>query len=219
MKKSAPKVGTHTSRMTAVLRLKEFRANGRSVAASAQAALDASRAGTVARLPRSTKLNGRFVIDPQLFPDYVDHITTDGFAKLMRWRKAMKNQSAPVPSLAELEQDLPVRRLDFKALAAPPASGVQVTWLGHASVLVQWDGWSILADPIFSERCAPYQCVGPKRLRPSPAQAADLPPVDAIVISHSHYDHLDTNSVRDLAAHHQSAVFYVPLGMKSWYAR
>ncbi len=169
------------------------------------------------RLPRSKKVDGRFVIDPSLFPGYVNHITENGFSKLVKWRRGMRGQAAPIPTAAELDAELPVRKPDLDALAAPPADRVQATWLGHASVLVQWDGWTVLADPIFSERCSPFQFAGPKRLRPSPVNAAELPPVDAILISHSHYDHLDLRSVRDLAAHHPRATFFVPLGLKRWF--
>ena len=89
-------------------------------------------------------------------------------------------------------------------------------WLGHASVLTQWDGWTVLADPIFSHRCFPVQFVGPARLQPSPVQAADLPRVDAVVISHNHYDHLDLGSVRDLASMPEPPMWFVPLGTKDW---
>lgn len=82
---------------------------------------------------------------------------------------------------------------------------------------MQWDGWTVLADPIFSERCSPVQCAGPRRIRPSPVQAETLPRVDAILISHSHYDHLDLTSVNALAKCHPSATFFVPLGMKAWF--
>jgi N-acyl-phosphatidylethanolamine-hydrolysing phospholipase D len=83
-------------------------------------------------------------------------------------------------------------------------------------MLTQWDGWNVLADPIFSERCSPFQWAGPKRLRPSPVHAADLPPVDVCVISHNHYDHLDLETVKEMNSHHQSLIWMVPLGMKEW---
>ena len=124
------------------------------------------------------------------------------------------------PSQAVLDRELPVHQPDRSALTSPPAGKVQVTWLGHASVLVQCDGWCILADPLFSERCGPVQWAGParaKRVRPAPIQVAELPHVDVIVISHNHYDHLDETSVRDLARAQPHAIFFVPLGMKSWF--
>ena len=75
----------------------------------------------------------------------------------------------------------------------------------------------MLADPIFSERCSPMQWAGPKRVRPSPIQVDGLPKVDAIVISHNHYDHLDLGTVRDLLDQQPEATFFVPLGMKAWF--
>lgn len=83
-------------------------------------------------------------------------------------------------------------------------------------MLTQWDGWNVLTDPIFSERCSPVQWAGPKRLRPSPVQAEDLPPVDVCVISHNHYDHLDAQTVVSLNKIHQKMIWMVPLGMRDW---
>lgn len=69
----------------------------------------------------------------------------------------------------------------------------------------------MLADPIFSHHCSPVQFAGPARVRPAPLQADALPDIDAVVISHNHYDHLDINTVRALAAKEQEreAVWYV----------
>ena len=86
------------------------------------------------------------------------------------------------------------------------------TWLGHASVLTQWDGWNILADPLLSERCSPLQWVGHKRFRPPPLSVEELPDIDVVVISHTHYDHLDSATVTALAERTPSPLFFVPLG-------
>ena len=104
-----------------------------------------------------------------------------------------------VPPQEELEAKLPVTKPNKATLESPPSTAAQATWLGHAAMLLQVEGWNVLADPIFSERCSMSQRVGPKRVRPSPVQAEDLPPVDVVVISHNHYDHLDYNSVMGLA--------------------
>lgn len=100
--------------------------------------------------------------------------------------------------LQELEKTLPVETPDFQKLKNPPESDIQIMWIGHASVLVQMDGLTILADPIFSDRCSPVQFLGPKRYRPPPCKVKDLPHIDAIIISHNHYDHLDHGSVKSL---------------------
>ncbi len=90
--------------------------------------------------------------------------------------------------------------------------GVRVTWYGHASALVELDGYRVLFDPVWSQRCSPSQQVGPRRLHPVPVALSALPPVDAIVISHDHYDHLDMGTVKGLLRT-QSAPFVVPLGV------
>ncbi|HLL68324.1 MAG TPA: MBL fold metallo-hydrolase [Micromonosporaceae bacterium] len=90
--------------------------------------------------------------------------------------------------------------------------GLHVTWYGHASALVELDGGRVLIDPVWSERCSPSPVVGPRRLHPPPVALEDLPVIDAIVISHDHYDHLDLATVRTLVRT-QRAPFLVPLGV------
>lgn len=102
-------------------------------------------------------------------------------------------------------------------LATPGGDGrhagdLAVTWLGHATALVEIDGYRVLTDPVFSERCSPSAAVGPGRLHPPPVPADALPAVDVIVISHDHYDHLDIGTVIALARS-QRAPFVVPLGV------
>jgi L-ascorbate metabolism protein UlaG (beta-lactamase superfamily) len=94
----------------------------------------------------------------------------------------------------------------------PAAEGLHAIWYGHSSALVEIEGKRVLFDPVWSERCSPSRLVGPRRLHPPPVPLTDLPRVDAIVISHDHYDHLDTATVRTLI-HTQSAPFLVPLGV------
>ncbi|WP_395293862.1 MBL fold metallo-hydrolase [Kitasatospora hibisci] len=96
----------------------------------------------------------------------------------------------------------------------PAAEGVEVTWYGHASALVEVEGARVLLDPVWSDRCSPAAHVGPKRLHPVPVELEELPQVDAVLISHDHYDHLDMATVRRLVRS-QSAPFAVPLGIGS----
>lgn len=92
-----------------------------------------------------------------------------------------------------------------------------VTWIGHATLLIQLDGLNILTDPHFSERASPLSFAGPRRLN-APGLAFDaLPPIDVVVISHDHYDHLDRPTVQRLAAAHRP-LFLAPLGFKAWFA-
>ncbi|MFD9127823.1 MBL fold metallo-hydrolase [Kitasatospora sp. NPDC059571] len=92
------------------------------------------------------------------------------------------------------------------------AEGVEIVWYGHASALVEIEGSRVLLDPMWSDRCSPSAHVGPKRLHPVPVELEELPRLDAVLISHDHYDHLDMATVRRLVAA-QSAPFLVPLGI------
>ncbi|NEW54897.1 hypothetical protein GV794_04320 [Nocardia cyriacigeorgica] len=92
------------------------------------------------------------------------------------------------------------------------AADLAVTWFGHATAVIEVDGYRILTDPVWSERVSPSPLVGPARMHPVPAPLSELPPVDAVIISHDHYDHLDAATVRALVAA-QSAPFVVPVGI------
>ena len=106
---------------------------------------------------------------------------------------------------------LPVLAVDKAALAAAPApSGLRAFWIGHASVYIELDSLRLLLDPVFAERVSPLP-VGPRRFHPPPIALADLPTIDAVLISHDHYDHLDMDTVRHLAA--RGTRFFVPLGI------
>jgi L-ascorbate metabolism protein UlaG (beta-lactamase superfamily) len=112
---------------------------------------------------------------------------------------------------------VPVVTTDPAALRAPSANP-SVTWIGHASVLLRIAGKNVLIDPIFSARASPVPFAGPKRVVPVPIEVADLPPIDVVMISHNHYDHLDEETVRRLAASPRgSPRFLVPLGLKAWF--
>ncbi|KAJ2810200.1 Protein-lysine N-methyltransferase efm4 [Coemansia furcata] len=103
--------------------------------------------------------------------------------------------------------------LDRTLINGPAAGQLQVTWLGHASLLVQVDGATILCDPVFSQRCSPSQWIGPKRYTQAACQVAELPDViDALIVSHNHYDHLDWNTLCDVAKRYPDIRVYSPLG-------
>ncbi|GHF24541.1 MBL fold metallo-hydrolase [Streptomyces morookaense] len=106
---------------------------------------------------------------------------------------------------------VPVHPTTVADLAVPAASGLRLTWMGHSSVLAEIDGGRVLFDPVWSERCSPFAFAGPRRLHPVPVPLAETGPLDAVVISHDHYDHLDMPTVRALAR--TGAAFVVPLGV------
>ncbi len=87
------------------------------------------------------------------------------------------------------------------------------TWVGHATVLLQLGGLNVVTDPMWSRRASPVTWAGPSRLAPPAFPLSALPPIDVVLISHDHYDHLDRQTVRALAAAHPSAHWFAPLGV------
>ncbi|KOX12213.1 MBL fold metallo-hydrolase [Micromonospora profundi] len=112
--------------------------------------------------------------------------------------KQKRRPTAPVPLLRP---------------SAPQATDeLAIIWYGHATALIEIEGRRVLLDPMWSDRCSPSGLVGPRRLHEPPVRLDELPPLDAILISHDHYDHLDMATVQALTAG-QSAPFLVPLGV------
>lgn len=86
--------------------------------------------------------------------------------------------------------------------AAPGRDGeVASTFIGHATFLLRWRGLTVLTDPVWSDRCSPVSWAGPRRARPPAVAFDDLPPIDLVLLSHNHYDHLDLSTLRRLDAH------------------
>jgi len=93
----------------------------------------------------------------------------------------------------------------------PLASALRVTWLGHSTLVIELDGYCILTDPMWGERASPSRRVGPRRFQPVPVALAELPPLDLVLLSHDHYDHLDYSTIRALAP--LDVPFVAPLGV------
>ena len=91
-------------------------------------------------------------------------------------------------------------RTDASVYAGRPVSGLRVTWMGHSSMLVEIDGVRVLIDPVWDERASPMQWSGPKRFFAPTLRLEELPELDALLISHDHYDHLGEATIRRLAA-------------------
>jgi L-ascorbate metabolism protein UlaG (beta-lactamase superfamily) len=104
-----------------------------------------------------------------------------------------------------------VMRIAPADLGRPVAPGLRAWWLGHASVLLEVDGVRILTDPVLSRRASPFQFIGPARLHAAPLALADLKNIDAVVISHDHFDHLDMDTIQALAR--GGTDFFVGLGI------
>jgi len=122
-----------------------------------------------------------------------------------------------IPSARVLEETLPVKPpvwLSQSDSFSP--SDARLTWLGHASVLAEIDGFTILTDPQFSDRASLVQLAGPKRFTAPACKVSELPNITAVVISHNHYDHLDLNTVRKLAKLQPNIQWFVPFGMGEW---
>lgn len=90
-------------------------------------------------------------------------------------------------------------KTDTSIYQTPPKSGLRVTWIGHSSLLIEIDGKRILTDPVWSERVSFLSFMGPKRFFEAPLPLSELPPLDAVLISHDHYDHLDKETIKYFA--------------------
>jgi L-ascorbate metabolism protein UlaG (beta-lactamase superfamily) len=121
------------------------------------------------------------------------------------YRFLFKGHNESVP-----KQPLPVDSAK-DVLQGPASASARFVWLGHSSVLLELGGKRVLIDPVFSERASFFSWMGPKRFQPAPLRAQDLPALDAVLISHDHYDHLDKLTI--IALQGKTASFHVPLGV------
>ena len=131
----------------------------------------------------------------------------EGFRNVYPIIPGLRDPAAKMPSISEFlcggERRVP--KGPFPALDPSDAwrnksqSGLRVTWLGHSTLLIEIDGFRILTDPVWGPRASPSTLIGPKRFQPVPIDLRHMPAVDAIVISHDHYDHLDYPTIRVLA--------------------
>jgi N-acyl-phosphatidylethanolamine-hydrolysing phospholipase D len=142
-----------------------------------------------------------------------------GWRDVLQWRRQRRGQVLPADPP---RNSFPTARPEI-AYPRAPATDHTATWIGHSTVLLQFGGLNIITDPVFSQRAFPVQWAGPRRIM-DPAIAIDaLPPLDVVLLSHTHYDHLDKPAVRQLVRAHPNATWVVPLGVgayvRGWGAR
>ena len=131
----------------------------------------------------------------------------DGFHNIHPILPGLRDAGARPPSLSEFlcggERRVPSRQLPsaspLDVWSHPPGSGLRATWLGHSTVLIEIDGLRVLTDPVWGPRASPSRLIGPKRFQPVPVALASLPPIDLVIVSHDHYDHLDYPTILELA--------------------
>lgn len=92
-----------------------------------------------------------------------------------------------------------------------------VTWIGHSTALIQMEGKNIITDPIWSNKVGPFKLTGSPRVSEPGLAIEKLPPIDIVLISHNHYDHLDESSIERLADRNPNAKFFVPLRVRDWF--
>jgi L-ascorbate metabolism protein UlaG (beta-lactamase superfamily) len=147
-------------------------------------------------MERSPQWQGGRFENPEPLRNHLWLALRDAFA-----RSAHRTPSAPVPTAA----------VDVARLAAPAPDGLRVTWLGHSTLLLEVDGRRVLVDPVWGERASPFGAFGPRRFYAPLLSLEDLPPLDAVLVSHDHFDHLDLPTIQAMRA--WKMPFVVPLGV------
>ena len=149
------------------------------------------------------------------WPDSEPHNLRD----VLRWAAERPTRTrAPTPPRGSFPVATP-------AISYPRAADTDfsVTWIGHSTVLLQLGGINVLTDPVFSQRAFPVQWMGPRRIMDPGLPIDALPSIDAVLLSHNHYDHLDQPAVKRIAGMHPRATWIVPLGLgayiRGWGAR
>jgi len=149
---------------------------------------------------------------PKKGSKFVNLIPTEaaGFSKMipiLREYIGNKAETTPLKPMGPFRTDVSVYKKD-------PESGLRITWIGHSSLLIEIDGRRILTDPVWSERASFLSFIGPKRFFDAPLALSDLPPLDAVLISHDHYDHLDKETIKFFAS--STIPFFCSLGVRQY---
>ncbi len=145
------------------------------------------------------------------WPDSEPH----GLRDVLRWAAERRTRRrAPTPRRGSFPVSAPT-------ISYPRANGTDLgaTWIGHSTVLLQFGGLNVLTDPVFSQRAFPLQWLGPRRIMDPGLSIDALPPMDLVVLSHNHYDHLDRPAVKRIAMAHPATTWVVPLGVGAYIRR
>ncbi|HEY8310289.1 MAG TPA: MBL fold metallo-hydrolase, partial [Gemmatimonadaceae bacterium] len=148
--------------------------------------------------------NGRF---RNPWPNASPHGLRD-FLKWVSRRRGARRSDPPAPAF-------PVAPPSFTNPVAG-ADELTITWVGHSTFLLQIGSVNVLLDPIWSERASPVSFMGPRRVAPAGVQFESLPPIDVVLLSHDHYDHLDLATVRRITRAHPAAEWIAPLEVGAW---
>ncbi|OON40505.1 MBL fold metallo-hydrolase [Izhakiella australiensis] len=159
------------------------------------------------------------------YDPHLEHHTPEGFKNpepelrqkgdLKKWQKERKASGLPLPP----EEGYPAFISRWCQPVDLTGSEDAVWWLGHAAIMLRLAGQYTLIDPALSPRVSPVSFYGPQRKTPAPLQIADLPSLSYVVISHSHYDHLDRPTIKQILRRFPQVEFIVPLGLAPWFKR
>jgi len=155
---------------------------------------------------------------PDGFQNNYTNATDKTLGEILKWM--WQRQRAGLPKPPQQQTAIVSPDMAFVTANHGKAQEPAITWIGHATMLVQMGGLNVLLDPVFSERASPVQFAGPKRYQPPGIALQKLPPIDVVLISHNHYDHLDVDTVKQLNRQADGPpLFLVPLGIKQWMAK
>ncbi|CAJ0600623.1 unnamed protein product [Cylicocyclus nassatus] len=147
-------------------------------------------------------------------PSFKNWTGVPTFWNIIKWRVSETDHSNIPDEKKILDETIPVHSItEFES---KNKSSMFATWLGHATVLVDMEGIRFITDPVWSKRASFFQWFGPKRYRPPPMKIENLPKLHFGVISHDHYDHLDSDAVVRINELNPSMRWFVPLGMQEW---
>lgn len=138
------------------------------------------------------------------------------FLGILRWKLGIAQEDLPSAHLSEIDAKwINPSAHDANFVDTPAAERIRLTWIGHSTFLLQHRGRNVLTDPIFGD-CRPFPIGGLKRLSPPGMLLDSLPPIHDVLISHSHYDHLDVPTIRALGS---GVSYWVPSGLSEWFQK